>query len=324
MCKKIFNWLKKQFGQNSPSTPEEHKQDVQTNTPSSPEGQNVASTEVRSSADAVGASTEEILKKVEMIEEYLKLEKIASEAQTIDYSFVKDSVVRGKLISDHTSMWRCRLGIRTHNPEFNEFCLYVQMQVESLLRYYYSKRFNNDESKILKHLNEKNSTDIYQSTKDKVQYSDMLYAFGKEFKLKRYQGKITSGKYNIETDILDTIRILRNGLVHSGYNETVNLSSKFIDEVLKYAKETTSGVYYFIDQQVSINSKATIDLNSIIDKDPNKFAEYRNIATAKDSVSTFNKSVKLKILKEQKPFDAIIIDLKKWVTAIQSELSNVK
>ena len=198
------------------------------------------------------------------------------------------------------------------------------MQVESLLRYYYSKRFNNDESKILKHLNEKNSTDIYQSTKDKVQYSDMLYAFGKEFKLKRYQGKITSGKYSIETDILDTIRILRNGLVHSGYNETVNLSSKFIDEVLKYAKETTSGVYYFIDQQVSINSKATIDLNSIIDKDPNKFAEYRNIATAKDSVSTFNKSVKLKILKEQKPFDAIIIDLKKWVTAIQSELSNVK
>ena len=61
-----------------------------------------------------------------------------------------------------------------------------------------------------------------------------------------------------------------------------------------------------------------------LNKDFNKFSEYRNLTVAKNPVQKFNKSVKLKILKEHKPFDAIIIDLKKWVAAIQSELSNVK
>lgn len=311
MCKKVFNWLKKQFGQTSPATPEEQKQDVQTNIPSSPEGQNKVSTEAKSSVDAIGASAEEILKKVEMIEEYLNLGKIATEAKTIDYSFVKDSIIRGKLISDHTSMWRCRLGTRTHNPEFNEFCLYVQMQVESLLRYYYSWRFKGDDNKLYCHILGKPK----DPDKDiDITYNNLLWDFKKEF----------GEKYNITIDVLDTIRILRNGLVHSGSNETASLSSKFIEEVLKYAKEESITLHYFLGQQVSINANAFIDFNTIINKDFNKFSEYRNLTVAKNPVQKFNKSVKLKILKEHKPFDAIIIDLKKWVAAIQSELSNVK
>ena len=311
MCKKIFDWLKKQFGQTSMSTPEDQKQEVQTNTPSSPEGQDVASAEAKSSTDAVGASTEKILKKVEMIEGYLNLEEIASGARTIDYSFVKDNIVRGKLVSDHISMWRCRLGTRTHNPEFNEFCLYVQMQVESLLRYYYSWRFKGDDNKLYCHILGKPK----DPDKDiDITYNNLLWDFKKEF----------GEKYNITIDVLDTIRILRNGLVHSGSNETASLSSKFIEEVLKYAKEESITLHYFLGQQVSINANAFIDFNTIINKDFNKFSEYRNLIVAKNPVQKFNKSVKLKILKEHKPFDAIIIDLKKWVAAIQSELSNVK
>lgn len=255
---------------------------------------------------------EKIFKKVKLIEEYLALDKIASEAKTIDYSFVKDSIIRGKLISDHTSMWRCRLGTRTHNPEFNEFCLYVQMQVEALLLYYYNKMFNNNEHEIIQHLNNANPKAKYPYTK--VQYSGMLYAFHNEHSIQKHKIK---GKYHITTDILDTVRELRNSIVHS--SKTIELSGKFVSQVLDSARSLDITLYDFIIPDVIIHTKAVFDFNTIIHGDPNKFSEYEGI-----NISTFNNSIKLKILKELKPFDAIIIDLKKWITAIQNELANVK
>jgi len=68
-------------------------------------------------------------------------------ATQIDYSFVKDDVLRLKLESDWREMLRYRCGVRKHNPDFLEFCRYANLQAEGIINYYCYKKYET-ESKL--------------------------------------------------------------------------------------------------------------------------------------------------------------------------------
>lgn len=251
----------------------------------------------------VEQTTSEILERVRTIEEYLALgSEISKKVKLIDYSFVKNKEVRSVLESDLIEMWRCQLGVRGHKKEFNQFCLYIQMQIEKLLRYYYDQRFGGDESLIIDHLNKINKPTYHYSS---INYQWVLYAFGNEF----------SKTYGISTDILDAVRMLRNSVIHN--SGMIELSRDFVTAVLDKAKLSSVALHEFLGHNVSINPKAKFNISSVIDGN-SKFSGYKSV-----DISKFNRCVKLKILKEDRPFDKIIDELIKWCNAIQSELKNV-
>lgn len=77
--------------------------------------------------------------KINMIEQYLSIDGF----QVIDYSFIENERVRNQLICDNIEMSRHRLGKRTGKVDFEEYCRFATLQIEELLNYFYSKRFNN-------------------------------------------------------------------------------------------------------------------------------------------------------------------------------------
>ena len=83
-----------------------------------------------------------------MIERYLKLENIALETKCINFSFVKDDNTKNRLLADHIEMWRCRYGLSRHQQDFRQFCLQVNMQVETLLRYWCNQKYPNEAKAI--------------------------------------------------------------------------------------------------------------------------------------------------------------------------------
>ena len=251
----------------------------------------------------------DILERVKAIENYLYVGKdILKSIKSINYSFIKNREVQSTLESDLIEMWRCRLGIRGHNQEFNQFCLYVQMQVEKLLRYYYDQRFKGDKSAIINHINfyVQNKKNKEYKKYTEIIYQGLLYAFSKEFK----------DRYKITSDVLDTVRILRNNVIHEG--NTLVLSSACVTAVLDSANQSKVGLYWFLGHNVSIDTNSEFSFSSVVNSD-SKFSDYKDI-----NISKFNTGIKLKVLKEDKPFDPIIEELKKWCNAIQSELKNVR
>lgn len=71
------------------------------------------------------------------IERYLAIDYNIDEMATqIDYSFVKDEVLRLKLETDWREMLRYRCGVRKHEPDFFEFCRYANLQAEGIINYY--------------------------------------------------------------------------------------------------------------------------------------------------------------------------------------------
>lgn len=76
-------------------------------------------------------------KSIANIERYLAIDYDIDEiASKIDYSFVKDEVLRLKLESDWREMLRYRCGVRKHEPDFFEFCRYANLQAEGIINYY--------------------------------------------------------------------------------------------------------------------------------------------------------------------------------------------
>lgn len=74
---------------------------------------------------------------VEKIEKYLAIDyRIDDIELQIDYSFVKDKILRMKLESDWREMLRYRCGVRKHEPDFLEFCRFANLQAEGIVNYY--------------------------------------------------------------------------------------------------------------------------------------------------------------------------------------------
>ena len=109
---------------------------------------------------AFTSSIYELLERVKSIEGYLQLSTGKDRYGIIDYSFIDDSEIRAELEKAHCEMWRCRVGVRKHIVEFDEFCFYANKQVEWLLRYYY-RPSNNDVSSLLYEFYRTNFTDEY-------------------------------------------------------------------------------------------------------------------------------------------------------------------
>lgn len=79
---------------------------------------------------------------LERIEKYLSIDFETDYAEsTIDYSFIKDDIIRNQLIADNREMKRYRLGLRAHTENFDEFCRSSVLQLEMLLNYYYKNKF---------------------------------------------------------------------------------------------------------------------------------------------------------------------------------------
>lgn len=241
----------------------------------------------------------EILERVKAIEEYLALgDELLKKFKFFDYSFVKDKMIRTTLESDLIEMWRCRLGVRGHKKEFNQFCLYVQMQAEILLGYYYTNKFTN-ENQRWSHIKKYSKTNREITKEDDITYSLKLWAFYNEF----------GGKYRIYSDILDTVRKLRNGFVH--IESRFELSQDLIKSVYTYASEKSIRLFNFCGTEYStIHNEASNE-------------EFMKISGNR-SVSDFNNGIKLKCVRECKPYDTIVDELKKLCNAIQSELKNVR
>ena len=87
--------------------------------------------------------------KIKQIEKYLALDYAIDEiAIGIDYSFVKDDILRIKLISDWREMLRYRCGVRQHKINFGEFCKFAHFQAEGMLNYYHYQRGMSNECDI--------------------------------------------------------------------------------------------------------------------------------------------------------------------------------
>ena len=76
------------------------------------------------------------------IEKYLALDFFIDDISTrIDYSFIKDNLLRMKLVSDWREMLRYRCHVRKHKPDFLEFCRFAYMQVEGVTNYYCMQKY---------------------------------------------------------------------------------------------------------------------------------------------------------------------------------------
>lgn len=81
------------------------------------------------------------------IERYLAIDyNIDEMAIQIDYSFVKDKVLRLKLEADWREMLRYRCGVRKHEPDFLEFCRYANLQAEGIINYYCHIQYGSEAS----------------------------------------------------------------------------------------------------------------------------------------------------------------------------------
>ncbi len=87
--------------------------------------------------------------KVKQIEEYLALDYTIDEiAIGIDYSFVKDDILRIKLNSDWREMLRYRCGVGQHGVNFGVFCKFAHFQAEGMVNYYHYQRKMSNECDI--------------------------------------------------------------------------------------------------------------------------------------------------------------------------------
>jgi len=143
-------------------------------------------------------------RRISHIEKYLGLDYyVDSMKSTIDYTFISESAVRDKLISDNREMMRFRYGTRSHKVDFEEFCRYAQLQAEMLLNYFYSQKDRTIQN-IISHLKQYNTkANIPDSTANlsSISFGVKLWAYDSEFKL------------NIR-DTFDYIRDVRNSQSH--------------------------------------------------------------------------------------------------------------
>jgi len=83
------------------------------------------------------------------IEKYLAIDyRIDEIATQIDYSFVRNEMLRMKLEADWREMLRYRCSVRKHSPDFYEFCRYVNLQAEGIVNYYCYTKYHSEEDLV--------------------------------------------------------------------------------------------------------------------------------------------------------------------------------
>lgn len=161
------------------------------------------------SKEVCGVDNSQNEARIRSIEKYLGLDYYVDDMQSIiDYSFVKDDIVRAQLISDCREMMRFRYGTRYHEILFEEFCRYAQLQAEMLLNYFYDKNNDNDLEQIKNHIIKYNPTANLTEYKklSAISFNIKLWSFTTEFKLSIYT-------------TFSNVREVRNGQSHRSIEE---------------------------------------------------------------------------------------------------------
>lgn len=197
--------------------------------------------------------------RISHIEKYLGLDYyIDSMESIIDYAFIKEDVVRDKIISDNREMMRYRFGTRSHKVDFEEFCRYAQLQAEMLLNYFYSTKDSSIQTIIshIKQYNPKASISDTNTSLTSISFIVKLWAYDSEFKvniretfdhvrevrnsqshrtpqkedfsLESYQKKLLDWKISLKTDgTFDWYQTKQNTLAYNIYESKVKNTKDF-------------------------------------------------------------------------------------------------
>jgi hypothetical protein len=177
------------------------------------------------------------------IENYLKLDGY----KIIDYSGIKNEVVRNQLFRDCIEMSKYRLGKINDTISFDEFCRYAFLQVEELINYYYNIKFDGNITKIQELILKHNPKYRSKSDTDLNGISSLYKALGflKEYGLNKKPMKRT----------IDFLRNIRNDLSHrnsykiksedtilsKAAKNKIDVSNSYFD--FKSANEEDKGIY---------------------------------------------------------------------------------
>ena len=171
------------------------------------------------------------------IEKYLGLDyNIDSANSNIDYSFVSDTITLEQLISDNREMMRYRYGVRSHKIDFDEFCRFAHLQVESLVNYYYKVTcddFISAKNKILENNQNAKISDEYPQI-ESVAFAYKIKACITELFPPMQKGGWFSKDGQFVFDNLSHVKEVRNTQSHRGKQNNYRI---FIVNYQKKAKE---------------------------------------------------------------------------------------
>jgi hypothetical protein len=169
----------------------------------------------------------DIVNRLKIIQKYLMIDGV----EVIDYSDIKNIIVRNQLFRDCIEMSKYRLGKINDTINFDEYCRYAHMQAEELLNYFYTEKFygNMDfvQEFILKYFPIYTVKSSIQSL-NQISYLPKLSAFVKAYDLEKGSFK----------SIIEFLNNLRNELSHRNSLEINNE-----DEIMKKVIERKINVY---------------------------------------------------------------------------------
>ena len=81
--------------------------------------------------------------RVRRIENCLGIDyKLDEEKPVLDYSYIKDEILRDKATAYYREMLRYQYATRNHKQCFGEFCRLATIQLEFMLNYFFKDEFN--------------------------------------------------------------------------------------------------------------------------------------------------------------------------------------
>lgn len=156
----------------------------------------------------------DIVNRLKAIQKYLMIDGI----EVIDYSDIKNDMVRNQLYRDCIEMSKYRLGKINNVVSFDEFCRYAHLQAEEIINYFYTEKFygNMDyiQEFILKYYPIYTVKTSIQSL-NQINYLSKFSAFVKAYDLEKGPFK----------SIIEFLNSLRNEMSHRNSLEIHNEDS---------------------------------------------------------------------------------------------------
>lgn len=165
-------------------------------------------------SEANNFNNPDIVNRLKAIQKYLMIDGV----EVIDYSDIKNDIVRNQLFRDCIEMSKYRLGKINDVVNFDEFCRYAHMQAEEIINYFYTEKFygNMDyvQEFILKYFPIYTVKKSIQSL-NQISYLSKFSAFVKAYDLEKGPFK----------SIIEFLNNLRNEMSHRNSLEIHNEDS---------------------------------------------------------------------------------------------------
>jgi hypothetical protein len=201
------------------------------------------------------------------------------------YDFITDEIVRRQLELDFLKM------MQTPASNFNAYCLYSFFQIENLLNYYYTIRFNSKEE-LIKYFTFRNSPNTTTNSRvSEIPYSSKWAKFSQEFLMRDSEriDKLTGEKKVKKVAIplnydIQKIAYVRNSSIH---RNTVDID--------KYENETYQK--YFIIKSKPVRSEE--DWKIYNEGNKIEFKKSESFSLVKRRTAEFLKIIETEIIKHQ-------------------------